>query len=227
MTSGCLVLVDGWNHFLRTQTCFGYEVAVKFPVDRLAAHVAKAVGEEVVTDAAVIMALPARNRPEEEADYWGWRKKLNKLNNYGVRHVAARFSYHDPWSCAGCGNPLERKVTCPVCQRENPFPGRRTEKGADVMLATMALNSAWRQDHSSLVIFAQDADYGPLARQVKSIYRQQGRQCELYSAFPKCEATHNHRGVPDTTWLPIEEETYAGLIALPFARPPQVTEQAG
>ena len=219
MASGCLVLIDGWNHFLQVQTCFGYEVAVKFPVDRLAAHVAERVGEETVTDVAVVMALPDRNRPDEEPEFWAWRKKLNKLHNYGVRHERAKFSYHDLF-CANCGNSLERKVTCPHCHADNPLPGRRKEKGADVTLAILALNAAWRQDHSSLVIFAQDADYGPMARQVTAIYREQGRECRVYSAFPKCDnAGHAHRKVPDTLPLPVDEENYAKLIALPFADP--------
>jgi NYN domain len=219
MASGCLVLVDGWNHFLQAQSCFGYEVAVKFPLDRLASHVATVVGEDTVIDVAVVMAIPDRNQPGEEPEFWAWRKKLNKLSNYGVRYERAKFAYHD-MHCAGCGNPLDRKVTCPHCERENPLPGRRKEKGADVKLATLALNAAWRQDHSSLVILAQDADYGPLARQVKVVYAQQDRRCTMYSAFPKCgAATHAHRGVPDTQWLPIDEEDYAKLIALPYANP--------
>jgi hypothetical protein len=220
MASGCLVLVDGWNHFLRTRDCFGNEVAVRFPVDRLAARVAAVIGEDTVTDVAVVMALPDRNRPEEESDFWAWRRKLNKLANYGVRHEKAKFSYND-LACANCGSSLKRTVTCPNCQKENPLPGRRKEKGADVMLATLALNGAWRQDHSSLVVFAQDADYGPMARQITAIYQEQGRlKCQVYSAFPKCSnAAHDHRGVPNTRWMPIDAETYSELGALPFADP--------
>lgn len=219
MASGCLVLVDGWNHFLQTQSCFGYEVAVKFPLDRLASHAAALVGEDAVTDVAVVMAIPDRNRPGEEPEYWAWRKKLNKLGNYGVRHERAKFAYHDMF-CVGCGCLLDRIVTCPHCARENPLPGRRKEKGADVKLAMLALDAAWRQDHSSLIIFAQDSDYGPLARQVRTVYEQQGRHCKVYSAFPKCgDSAHDHRGVPGTQWLPIDEENYAKLIALPFANP--------
>lgn len=204
---------------MRAQACFGYEVAVKFPIDRLASHVAAVIGEDTVNDVAVVMALPDRNRPEEEPEFWAWRKKLNKLSNYGVRHERAKFSYHDMF-CPGCNRPLERKVTCPHCELDTPLPGRRKEKGADVMLATLALNSAWRQDHSSLVVFAQDADYGPMARQVTAVYREQGRECELYSAFPTCgNREHDHRGVPGTRWLPVDEKNYAELIALPPADP--------
>jgi hypothetical protein len=218
MASGCLVLVDGWNHFLQAQTCFGYEVAVKFPIDRLATHVAEAIGEDDLTEVVVVMAIPDRNQPGEEPEFWAWRKKLNKLANHGVRHEKARFSYH-ALSCAVCGEAMDRKVTCPHCQHQNPLAGRRKEKGADVMLSTLALNAAWRQDHSSLVIFAQDSDYGPMARQVTAVYAQQGRQCRLYSAFPKCDNTkHDHRGVPGTQWLAIDEKNYAKLIALPSAR---------
>lgn len=219
MASGCLVLVDGWNHFLRTEACFGYKAAVKFPVDRLATYVATAAGEDTVSDVAVVMAIPERDEPGEEPAYWAWRRRLNKLANHGVRHERAKFRYHN-LTCACCGAELEWKITCPNCQHENPLAGRRKEKGADVKLATMALDAAWRQTHSSLVILAQDADYGPMARQIKAVYQQQGRQCQLYSAFPKCDdSAHDHRGVPGTDWLPIDAENYAKLIALPFADP--------
>lgn len=219
MASGCLVLVDGWNHYLRTQACFEYEVAVKFPIDRLAGYVATTVGEDTVTDVAVVMAIPDRNQPGEQPQYWQWRRKLRKLAGYGVRHEAARFSYHE-MSCAVCGSKLDRNVRCEACDHLNPLAGRRKEKGADVKLATMAVNAAWRQDYSSLVILAQDADYGPMARQVREIHREQGRSCGLFSAFPVCgDQAHDHRGIPGTTWLPLNAEAYEKLTALPPVDP--------
>ena len=219
MASGCLVLVDGWNHFLAAESCLGRGVAVKFPIDRLATYVAAAVGEDTVTDVVVVMAIPDRNQPGEEPQFWAWRNKLKKLANYGVRHERARFSYRDT-PCAGCGNSLDWKVKCPACERENPLAGRKKEKGADVTLATMALNGAWRQDYSSLVILSQDSDYGPMVKYVKDVHLQQGRQYALYSAFPFCGDTgHDHRKIPGTQAVLIDEEAYAKLVAQPFADP--------
>lgn len=219
MASGCLVLVDGWNHFLKAEACFGRTAATRFPVDRLATHVASAAGEDTVTDAVVVMAIPDRNVPGEENAFWEWRNRLKALSNHGVRHEKAKFKYRT-LTCPACGNPVDRKAKCLHCPEEIPLPGRRAEKGADILLATLALSGAWRQDYSSLVILAQDSDYGPLVRQLKEVHLQQGRRYNLYSAFPVCEdPAHDHRPVPATKPLPLDLETYEKLIAQPHVNP--------
>jgi hypothetical protein len=215
VASGCLVLVDGWNHFIAVQNCFGYGMAVKFPIDRLAKHVAAETGEDTLTGAVVIMAIPDPRQPGEEPDFSAWRRRLNKLHNYGIQHERARFSYHD-MVCPSCRSILDRKLGCPACGTLTPVAGRRKEKGADIKLAALAINGAWRQDYSTLVIFSQDTDFGPLVRQLKDIYLQQQRHYNLYSAFPVCDASgHNHRELPGTRPLPLDEETYTRLAAQP------------
>lgn len=209
MASGCLVLVDGWNHYLTAKACFGYSAARKFPIDRLASHVAAEAGEEALVDVVVVMALPDQKQPGEEPEFLTWRKRLRGLHNSGVRHVSAKFRYSD-MSCAGCGSPLDRKVVCPHCEHVNPLAGRRKEKGADIKLATLALNGAWRQDYSTLVILSQDSDFGPLVNQVKEVHLQQGRRYAIYSAFPVCDSSvHDHRGMPGTRPIRLTAETYA------------------
>jgi hypothetical protein len=212
-------LVDGWNHFIAVKSCFGYEVAGKFPLDRLAAHLATATGESSVSDVVVVMAIPDQRQPGEEPDYWAWRTRLKKLANYGVRHEKAKFSYHD-LRCAGCGAAVDRKVKCPACERVNPVAGRRKEKGADIKLAGLALSGAWRQDYSSLVIVSQDSDFGPMVAQVKNVHLGQGRRYALYSAFPSCDDRgHDHRGVPGTQPIRLDMDTYGQLAGRPFADP--------
>lgn len=212
MTSGCLVLVDGWNHYLAVKACFGPNVARNFPIDRLAAHVAAEAGEGLLTDVVVVMALPDQKQPGEEPEFLMWRKRLRGLHNSGVRHVSAKFRYSN-MSCAGCGSPLERKVACPNCQRVNPLAGRRKEKGADIKLAALALNGAWRQDYSALVLLSQDSDFGPLVNQVKEVHLQQGRRYALYSAFPVCDrSAHEHRAVPGTRPIRLDAGTYGRFV---------------
>lgn len=217
MASGCLVLVDGWNHFLAAQKCFGREVARKFPVDRLAWHVAAAVGEEALAGVVVFMAIPDQQQPGEAAEFYAWRKRHRKLQNYGVERLkSVRFSYRDMF-CSECETPLARTVKCPECGTQNHMAGRKEEKGADVGLATQALDGAWRQQYSSLVIFSQDSDYRPLIDQLREIHLAQGRHYHLYSAFPDCGARgHTHWGVPGMRKLPLDAATYAALAARPF-----------
>lgn len=209
MTPGCLVLVDGWNHYIAALECFGHNVAKNFPIDRLAAHVATEIGE-TLAGVAVVMALPNPNQPGEEPEHLAWRKRLRRLHNSGVRHEAAKFRYSD-MTCAECGSLLDRKVTCPNCDHMNPVAGRRKEKGADIKLAMMALDGAWRQDYSSLVVFSQDSDFGPMVQQVKNVHLRQGRHYALYSAFPVCSSPHDHRGVPGTKPIRLDAQTYARL----------------
>lgn len=212
MASGCLVLVDGWNHYLAVQSCFGYGVAKNFPVDRLAAHVAAEVGEDTLTGVSVVMALPDQKQPGEEPAFFAWRKKMRGLRNSGVLHVRAKFRYSD-MMCAGCGDPLDRKVTCPNCGHEHSLAGRRKEKGADIKLAMLAIDGAWRQDYSTLVIFSQDADFGPMVDHVKNVHLQQGRRYKLYSAFPDCgDSAHDHRGIPGTRPIRLDADTYVKLV---------------
>ncbi|GAA4966075.1 NYN domain-containing protein [Actinoplanes utahensis] len=208
MARGCLVLVDGWNHYLSTSSCLGFDLARTFPIDRLAAHLAPRTGEETLVDVAVVMALPNRNEPGELPEFMTWRKRLRGLHNAGVRHEHAKFRYSD-MSCGGCGSPVDRKVVCPHCEHVNPIAGRRKEKGADIKLAALALNGAWRQDYSTLVILSQDADFGPLVRQLAEVHLEQGRRYALYSAFPVCDRPHPHRAVPGTRSIPLDAATYA------------------
>lgn len=212
MGTGCLVLVDGWNHFLAVSRCFGYAAATKFPLDRVALHLAAEAGADVVNDVVVVMAIPDQNQPGESADHWAWRKRLRKLNNYGVRHERARFSYHE-LTCGHCRTSLDRSVTCAKCGTANAMAGRRKEKGADIKLATLALNGAWEQGYSTLIVLSQDTDFGPMIRQVKEVHKTQERRYDLYSAFPTCARTdHHHRPIPGTKKLPLTSDVYQGLI---------------
>jgi hypothetical protein len=183
----------------------------------LARYLAAEVGAESVNDAVVIMALPDRNQPGEQQDFEVWRRRLMKLRNFGVRHERARFSYRD-LICNGCESTLGRHIVCPVCGVSNPVAGRRKEKGADIKLATIALNGAWRQEYAELIILSQDSDFGPMITQVKEVHRRQGRHYALYSAFPVCQKRdHEHRGIPGTQPLHLGPDTFAALLKQPYA----------
>ncbi|MEH0449433.1 MULTISPECIES: NYN domain-containing protein [unclassified Streptomyces] len=215
MGSGCLVLVDGWNHYIAALRCFGYRSAAEFPLDRLALHVAAETGADAVSSAAVVMALPDRNRPEEAPEFHAWRKRLRKLRNYGVHHEPARFSYHQP-ACTRCRTSLDRNVTCGNCGASNTPAGRRKEKGADIRLASLALRGAWQQEYSTLIVLSQDSDFGPMVQEVKEVHRSQGRRYALYSAFPTCaRPDHEHRAVPGTRELRLDSGVYGALIDRP------------
>lgn len=215
MGSGCLVLVDGWNHYVAALRCFGYGPAAKFPLDRLALHVAAETGADTVDKAAVVMALPDRNHPGEAPEFYAWRKRLRRLSNYGIRHERARFSYHQP-ACTQCSTSLDRSVTCGNCGTSNATAGRRKEKGADIRLASLALRGAWQQEYSTLIILSQDSDFGPMVQEVKKVHQSQGRRYAVYSAFPTCaRPDHEHRPIPGTRELRLDPDVYSALIDRP------------
>lgn len=194
--------------------CFGYPMARRFPIDRLALHLARETGGDAV-DAAVVMAIPNRNEAGEQPEFFAWRGRMRKLNNYGVRHEAARFQYHDP-KCDQCQSSMQHSLTCRQCGAASPTAGRRKEKGADIKLASLALTGAWRQEYSTLIVLSQDSDFAPMIREVKEIHRAQGRRYALYSAFPTCASTgHPHRKLSGTRELPIGREVYEDLVNRP------------
>lgn len=209
------MLVDGWNHFLAAERCFGYRSATRFPIDRLAVSLAAETGADAVNDAVVVMALPDRNRPGETNDHSAWRKRLRRLHNYGVRHEKARFSYREV-TCSGCGTILDPRVTCERCGASTAVASRRREKGADIALASLALSGAWQEQYDTLVVLSQDTDFAPMIRHVKEAHQRQGRRYALYSAFPVCaHPGHGHRSIPGTRELPIDAARYQTLIDAP------------
>jgi hypothetical protein len=226
VASGCLVLLDGWNHVVAARQCFGREVANSFPIDRLAWHVASLAGEQALSGVVVFMAIPEREPSSEIPEHYAWRKRHRKLQNAGVqRPKNVRFSYHD-LRCPDCRQPLDRMVKC-ECGKETWLPGWRTEKGADVGLAALAVRGALQQDYSSIVIFSQDSDFRPLVDQLREIHLAQGRQYKLYSAFPDCgDPSHQHWGVPGTRQLSLDKATYMALAAQPLTHVGSAQPQA-
>ncbi|MBL7520425.1 NYN domain-containing protein [Frankia sp. CNm7] len=213
------MLVDGWNHYLAAMRCFGYKMAVQFPIDRLAASLTTQTKAEAVIDVAVVMALPNRHDPAEQPEFWTWRSRLNRLHNYGVRHEKARFRY-ESLKCSACEHELARVVECERCATPHPLAGRRKEKGADIKIAALALDGAWLASYSTLILLSQDSDFGPLVQQLKEVHRRQDRWYDLYSAYPVCsQAGHEHRSVPGTKPLEITEEDYAMLASRPLRDP--------
>jgi hypothetical protein len=219
VTLGCLMLVDGWNHYLQAERCFGKSNARSFPIDRLASELADTAGVGPISRVVVVMALPDSQRPEEASEAHAWRKKLRTLRNFDVHHQRARFSYHGT-KCPTCRTQLSRTIVCLACGEKAHVANRRREKGADVEIALQAVNSAWNQEYSSLLLLSQDSDFGPMVRHVKEIHQTQQRFYNLYSAFPVCDSTdHEHRGVPGMRRLEISAETYSSIIDRPRRSP--------
>ena len=82
------------------------------------------------------------------------------------------------------------------------------EKGVDVSLALDLVRATYEQRYDAAIIVSQDWDFGPAVRLAKEIARSQNRSNVYESAFPVGPGSVSRRGVPGTTWVPIDKATY-------------------
>lgn len=82
------------------------------------------------------------------------------------------------------------------------------EKGVDVSLALDLVQATHERRYDAAIIVSQDWDFGPAVRVAKLVARSQGRDLVFESAFPLGPGSSSRRGVPGTTWVPIDQATY-------------------
>ena len=81
------------------------------------------------------------------------------------------------------------------------------EKGVDVSLALDLVRATYAQQYEVAIIVSQDWDFGPAVRLAKEIAKEQHRWLTFESCFPVGPGSHSRRGVPVTTWIPIDQAT--------------------
>ena len=82
------------------------------------------------------------------------------------------------------------------------------EKGVDVSLVLDLVSATYEQQYEVAIIVSQDGDFGPAVRLAKRIAMAQRRSLVFESAFPVGPGSSSARGVPGTTWVPIDKATY-------------------
>ena len=82
------------------------------------------------------------------------------------------------------------------------------EKGVDVSLALDLVRATYDRLCEAAIIVSQDWDFGPAVRLAKEIAQAQGRRLVFESCFPVGPGSPSRRGVPGTTWIPIDQTTY-------------------
>ncbi len=93
------------------------------------------------------------------------------------------------------------------------------EKGVDVSLALDLVRATYEQQYEVAIIVSQDWDFGPAVRLAKEIAQAQGRRLAFESCFPVGPGSLSRRGVPGTTWVPIDRATYDACRDLTDYRP--------
>ena len=82
------------------------------------------------------------------------------------------------------------------------------EKGVDVSLALDLVRATYDQQYEVAILVSQDWDFGPAVRLAKEIAQVQGRRLAFESCFPVGPGSLSRRGVPGTTWVPIDQGIY-------------------
>ena len=67
-----------------------------------------------------------------------------------------------------------------------------------------------RWEAGAAIIVSQDWDFGPAVRLAKEIAQAQDRRLVYESAFPVGPGSLSRRGVPGTTWVPLDQAAYDG-----------------
>ena len=78
----------------------------------------------------------------------------------------------------------------------------------DVSLAIDLIQATYESRYEAALIVSQDSDFGPAVRLAKQIAKGQGRMLAFESWYPVGPGSRSRRGVPGTTWRPIDRETY-------------------
>ena len=79
------------------------------------------------------------------------------------------------------------------------------EKGVDVKLAIDLIRLTYEKKYELAIIFSQDRDFEPAINLAREIAGDQSRQLMFESHFIIGDSS---RGIPGTTWLPIDKTTY-------------------
>ena len=97
------------------------------------------------------------------------------------------------------------------------------EKGVDVSLAIDLIQATYEARYEAALIVSQDSDFGPAVRLAKQIAMGQSRMLSFESWYPVGPGSRSRRGVPGTTWRPIEKEVYDACLDSRDYRPKRVS----
>ena len=179
-----IVLIDGQNLFHLARNAWAPD-----PPDRKSPYAWPSYDIEALAN-ALVAARSGRNLaeirfytgvPERSVDaFWHgfWSNKLRYLSSRGIHVYRGRVNQG------------------------------RQEKGVDVSLALDLVQATHERRYEAAIIVSQDWDFGPAVRLAKMIAKQQRRRLVFESAFPVRQGSSSLRGVPGTTWLPINQATY-------------------
>ena len=186
--------MDGQNLFHSVKKAFGY-LRPNYNVLRLAQAVCASRRWDL-TAVRFYTGIPdPRDDPYWHA-FWSW--KLTVMGREGVVLFSRSLRYRN------------RKVILPDGTTHTYREGE--EKGIDVRIAIDAIRLAHHEDYDVALIFSQDQDLSEVAKEIRTISREQDRWIKVASAFPTSPTARNRRGIDHTDWISIDGATYSSCI---------------
>ena len=190
-----IVLIDGQNLYHLARTAWGSAPSTiyhwpSYDVEKLARALVSRTPGRTVAGIRFYTGVPDPETGSSQRFWHGfWSNKIRYLRSQGI-HV-----YRGRVNAGG------------------------QEKGVDVSLALDLVRATYERQYDAAIIVSQDSDFGPAVRLAKEIARAQGRWLSFESCFPVGPGSRSRRGVPGTTWVPIDQATYDNCRDLREYRP--------
>jgi uncharacterized LabA/DUF88 family protein len=86
------------------------------------------------------------------------------------------------------------------------------EKGIDVRIALDMIRLTYHNEFDVGIIFSQDQDLSEAVTEMREIAKDQNRQIEIFSAFPKSSKTTNGNPIRATTAIEIDRAFYDACL---------------
>ena len=178
-----IVLIDGQNlyHLARRAWASGQSLYSwpSYDVEKLATALVYRTPGRLLTEIRFYTGVPDATAGPSQLFWHGfWSNKIRYLRSRGI------YVYRGRVSAGG------------------------QEKGVDVSLALDLVRATYEQRYEVSIIVSQDWDFGPAVRLAKQIAQVQGRRLVFESCFPVGPGSVSRRGIPGTTWIPINQATY-------------------
>ena len=193
-----LVLMDGQNLYHLARQSWGGSSGSpynwpSYDVEKLAQALVDRIHGRILSEIRFYTGVPHPDAGHEARHWYGfWSNKLNFLRSRGVYVYQGRI------------NPAGR------------------EKGVDTSLALDMIQATYEQRYEVAIIVSQDHDFGPAVQMARDIGRNQNRFLVYESAFPfapERSGRQSRRGIPGTTWVRIDKDTYDSCLDLTDYRP--------
>ncbi len=121
-------------------------------------------------------------------------------------------SYQDyRWNCFWV-EKLKYLESCGVEVYRGKISSHNHEKGVDVKLAIDLIRLTYEKKYEIAIILSQDRDFEPAIHLAKEIAKDQDRQLVFESHFVVGPGSDSDRGIPRTSWKPIDKITYDACL---------------